>query len=267
MAKNGYIGIGSKARKVKNIYIGVNGVARKVKNAYIGVNGVAHEWFSSDVAIGSLPVGSSVFMNVDNVRTEFIVVHQGIPNTTKYDSSCNGTWLLMKDLRFGTCAFSENYYTSYSVSDICEYLKRSGLARFDSNIQSIIKTVKIPYCAGSGSMTVYKDKLSVKLFSLSAAEVNFSGEDIPIDGAVLDYFKGGGNSKRIAYNSTGTAHDWWLRSSSTRYDEDAESYIYACLVEDTGNVRWWDTDYYRHIRPAMILPPDVLLDDNNNVIA
>ena len=41
MAKGVYIGVDSKARKVKRIYVGVNGIAKIVKKAYIGVGGKA----------------------------------------------------------------------------------------------------------------------------------------------------------------------------------------------------------------------------------
>lgn len=47
MAKNAYIGVDGKARKVKNIYIGVDGKARKVKKAYIGVGGKARLFYSA----------------------------------------------------------------------------------------------------------------------------------------------------------------------------------------------------------------------------
>lgn len=43
----GYIGINSKAQKIKNIYFGLNNVALKVKKGYIGVNGVAQLWYNS----------------------------------------------------------------------------------------------------------------------------------------------------------------------------------------------------------------------------
>ena len=47
MGKNAYIGISSKAKKIKNIYVGVGGVAKKVKKAYIGVGGKAKLFWSS----------------------------------------------------------------------------------------------------------------------------------------------------------------------------------------------------------------------------
>lgn len=47
MAKDVYIGVGGKARKVKNLYIGVGGKARKVKKAYVGVGGKARLFYTS----------------------------------------------------------------------------------------------------------------------------------------------------------------------------------------------------------------------------
>ena len=41
MAKNIYVGVGGKARKVKQLYVGVAGKARKVKKVYVGVGGKA----------------------------------------------------------------------------------------------------------------------------------------------------------------------------------------------------------------------------------
>lgn len=52
MAKVSYVGISSKARKVKKLYVGVGGKARKVKKAYIGVGGKARLFFSSGVQPG-----------------------------------------------------------------------------------------------------------------------------------------------------------------------------------------------------------------------
>ena len=52
------------ARKVKKMYVGVNGVARKVKKGYVGVNGVARQFFDGGVPISTLPVGSTVKLNV-----------------------------------------------------------------------------------------------------------------------------------------------------------------------------------------------------------
>lgn len=58
MAKGIYVGIDSKARKVKKAYVGVDNKARKVKKGYIGVAGIARPFFSSEkelVYYGAIP--------------------------------------------------------------------------------------------------------------------------------------------------------------------------------------------------------------------
>ena len=48
MAKGIYVGVDSKARKVKKAYIGVAGISRKIKKGYIGVNGRAQQFYSAE---------------------------------------------------------------------------------------------------------------------------------------------------------------------------------------------------------------------------
>ena len=49
-AKAVYVGVGSKARKMKKAYIGIGGTARKVKKMYIGVGGKARLCYSAAVS-------------------------------------------------------------------------------------------------------------------------------------------------------------------------------------------------------------------------
>ena len=80
---SGYFGVNNTARKIQNIYIGQNNIASQVKKAYIGdQNGVARLWYQSIVPISELPVGSVVKGIYGS--EEFIIVHQGNPNTTIY---------------------------------------------------------------------------------------------------------------------------------------------------------------------------------------
>ena len=57
----------------------------------------AHATPMSYRAASTFPVGSIFKMNISGEPWEFIVVQQGNPNASLYDSSCNGTWLLMKN--------------------------------------------------------------------------------------------------------------------------------------------------------------------------
>ena len=47
--------------------------------------------------LGSMSVGSTVKLKLGGTARDFLVVHQGLPSSM-YDSSCNGTWLLLKDI-------------------------------------------------------------------------------------------------------------------------------------------------------------------------
>ena len=72
-------------------------------------------------------------------------MNQGIPqNSSLYDDSCNGTWLLMKDC-YETRQWNNPDYNKYASSSIHSYLNGAFLNLVDSKVQNIIKQVKIPY--------------------------------------------------------------------------------------------------------------------------
>ena len=261
MAKALYDGVSGVARKVKKKYDGVSGVAQAVKKAYDGVGGVARQFWSSGTPLSSLAVGSTVYMKVNGVSKAFIVVNRGRPSSA-YDSSCDGTWLLMKNLHEKRAWDATN--NDYANSDIHAYLNSTFLGLFDSGVQSAIKQVKIPYRAGSGtSKTVSSGSsgLSTKVFLLSYTEVGFSGSSsAPVEGAVLDYFDGAANSDRIAYLN-GTATGWWLRSPFTGLTTS------ACYVGTSGADFSVNVTLSYGVRPCIILPSTQTVDDSFNVIA
>ena len=170
----------------------------------------------ANVKLGTKAVGSIVKIKVNGASKDFIVVQQGNPNTSTYDSSCAGTWLLMKDI-YTTSTFGNN--NSYKDSSIHTYLNGTFYNLIDSNIRAAIKQVKIPYQNGTGSggsLATGSNGLSTKVFLLSGYEVGWTTSDngyFPKDGVRLAYFgnSSSGNSKRIAYNGSSAAI-WWLRS-------------------------------------------------------
>ena len=177
----------------------------------------------ANVKLGTKAVGSIVKIKVNGASKDFIVVQQGNPNTSTYDSSCNGTWLLMKDI-YTTSTFGSN--NSYKDSSIHTYLNGTFYNLIDSNIRAAIKQVKIPYQNGTGSggsLATGSNGLSTKVFLLSGYEVGWTTSDngyFPKDGVRLAYFgnSSSGNSKRIAYNGSSAAV-WWLRSPNTNNDD------------------------------------------------
>ena len=218
---------------------------------------------SAGTKLSTLYVGHSVYLNVGGVRKEFLVVHQGKPSSL-YDASCDGTWLLMKDIYENRQWHSPNI-NSYTESAIHSYLNSTFLNLFESNIQAAIKQVKIPYVneAGSSAVASGANGLSCKVFLLSGYEVGIGGKTyLPQDGAKLSYFNLniGMDPKRIAYLN-GSAHPWWLRSP------DTNSVYYAWSVNSGGGCdTGFDVGLSFGIRPCIILPSDALVDDEYNLI-
>lgn len=217
----------------------------------------------ANVRLGAKAVGSIVKIKVNGASKDFIVVQQGNPNTSIYDDSCDGTWLLMKDI-YTTSKLDNN--NSYKDSNIHTYLNGTFYNLIDSNIRAAIKQVKIPYQNGTGSggsLATGSNGLSTKVFLLSGYEVGWTTSDngyFPKDGVRLAYFgnSSGGNSKRVAYNGSSAAI-WWLRSPLASNDNGVWS-----VGTDGSNVNGW---YFSScgVRPAFILPSTLVVSDDGTV--
>lgn len=216
------------------------------------------------VTLSSKAIGSTIKLKVNGSAKDFIVVHQGKPSSV-YDDSCNGTWLLMKDIYENRQWHSSNT-NDYANSTIHSYLNSTFLNLFESNIKNAIKQVKLPYRKGSGTSTTVtsgSNGLSAKIFLLSATETSFSFSSMPSgEGAELAYFKGcadnSSDSKRVAYLN-GSATSWWLRSPS------CNNFRYALYVSSNGDWRYNYCSYSCGIRPALILPSTLLVSDDGTV--
>lgn len=199
-------------------------------------------------------------MNVNNTPRDFLIVHQGLPSDL-YDVSCDGTWLLMKDI-YEKRAWNAPDSNIYANSAVAAYLSGDFLGLFDSGIQSVIKQVKIPYRDGTGYAGTDRggaNGLSCKIFLLSGPEVGLSGaHDMPNDGTKLDYFTEttSADGKRIAYLN-GTAEPWWLRSPTTN------NAINANYITAEGKYAGYRTQDKYGIRPALILPSTTTVGNNN----
>lgn len=213
------------------------------------------------VALGTKAVGSKVQLKLGGVKKNFIIVHKGKPSSL-YDDSCNGVWLLQEDIQ-ETRQWQSTNVNKLESSEIQAYLNSTYLALFDANIQAQIKQVKIPYRQNGGSGGTDRsgaNGLSCKIFLLSAREVGFSDTYIPNDGAKLDYFNSGNgtDTKRVAkYN--GSATGWWLRSPFT-YNTH---YVWLVLSDGQYYNNYANITY--GVRPALVLPTDLLVSDDGTV--
>lgn len=216
---------------------------------------------ASDIA-----VGSSVYLMENGVAAEYLVVNQGIPSASSlYDASCDGTWLLRKDL-YEKRAWHSININSYKASTIHSYLNSTFLGLFDSDIQAAIKEVKIPYVNGTGDSAVASgaNGLAAKIFLLSGYEVGWTQSTnsyFPIDGACLSNFSGlsATDSKRIGYLN-GKATRWWLRSPYLGNTS------YAWVVYTGGGYDYYVCSDSYGIRPALVLPSTAVFDKETLIL-
>lgn len=104
--------------------------------------------------------------------------------------------------------------------------------------------------------------LLCKIFLLSGYEIGFTTSDnpyFPVDGAKLSYFEAGISSsalnKRIA-KLNGSATNWWLRSPYTNLTN------YVWDIESSGNGSYTDLSSSYGVRPALVLPSTLVIDEN-----
>ena len=263
---SGYILTGGSRKEVKSLHTIAGGAARIVDKAYTLTGGNARLWYQRGTLLGSYAVGKTVKIAVGGKDYDWLVVHQGIPDAGIYDDSCDGTWLLMKDIYESRKWHSSNT-NDYANSTIHSYLNSTFLNLLESNIKNAIKRVKIPYRKGSGASTTVtsgSNGLSAKIFLLSATETSFNFSFMPSgEGAELAYFKGctdnGSDSKRVAHHN-GSATDWWLRSPYCFVTNG------AVRVDSNGGQDSNSCSFSHGMRPALILPKDVLVDDTGHII-
>lgn len=245
----------------------IGGTAYAIKKGRTLIGGTGYDIsLLSGTPISELPVGSIVKITVNGTLRDFLIVHQGLPGTM-YDDSCNGAWLLMKDI-YENRPWDSAGSNNYKASTINSYLNSTFLSLFESNIQDAIKQVKIPYVNGTGGSAVASgaNGLSTKIFLLSGYEVGWAAGDnssLPADGAKLDYFESGFDSsamnKHIAYLN-GSVAGWWLRSP---YTNDTS---YVWLGYPVNGYYAYGAYESFGIRPAFILPSDTLVSDDGTIV-
>lgn len=219
------------------------------------------------VLASSLAVGSTVKLMEGGTAVEYLVVNQGIPeNSSLYDASCDGTWLLRKYIH-SERQWNTSNVNKYESSAINTWLNGEFFNTLGGAEQAAIKQVKIPYRKNGGSGGTDQsgaNGLSCKVFLLSGYEVGWTTSDssyFPVDGAKLDYFAAsfGGNSKRVA-NFNGSAAIWLLRSPDT----GNTARVWNVLSD--GDYSYDNASYWHGIRPALVLPSNALFDETTMLL-
>ncbi len=223
---------------------------------------------STGILASALPVGSTVKLMESGSAVEYLVVNQGIPsNSNLYDASCDGTWLLRKDIH-SKRQWSTSNVSIYETSGINTWLNGDFFSSLGSVERATVKQIKIPYLTVGGSGGTIQsgaNGLSCKVFLLGGYELGWTTSDyssFPIDGAKLDYFtvSSGGNSKRIAYLN-GSAAGWWSRSPATNTTDNI-----VWNVNSNGSSGGNGVKASSGARPALILPKTALFDTSTLIL-
>ena len=174
----------------------------------------------------------------------------------------------MKDIYENRQWYSSNV-NKLESSTIHSYLNSTFLNLFDSNIKDAIKQVKIPYRKNGGSGGTNQsgaNGLPCKIFLLSGYEVGWTSsvnQYFPQDGAKLSYFESGTGTSADRKRSAkfkGSNGAWGLRSPCA----DNTSYGTSAMweVANDGRKLLAEASSTLGIRPAIILPSDMLVTDD-----
>lgn len=209
----------------------------------------------ANVKLSTKAVGSIVKIKVNGAAKDFIIVHQGLPSSA-YDASCNGVWVVMKDIY--TTMKWDGSNNDYLNSDMTAYLNGTFISLIDADIRNAIKQVKIPYTNYSNNNVMSgSNGLSCKVFLLSGTEVGFSGVSyMNAEGAKLSYFDSA--SKRVAYNGSSAAI-WWLRSPYT----NGYNSVWFVHTDGSNYGSWCGNSF--GVRPAFVLPSTLVVSDDGTV--
>lgn len=203
--------------------------------------------------LGNIAVGTILHLQESRVYQDYIVVHQGLPSSM-YNSSCNGTWLTRKTIPAEVDWGHDKH--SYESSGLKPYMDEWPNV-YAADIKEYIKQVTIP-CNPS--------QISCKAFALSALEIgggsSLYNEHTPPDGAVLSYFSGSDAQQRRIFQYVGEADTWFTRTAAMSTPNPRIVYVYV-----DGSFGWSNGVMPNGALPTIIMDPDAIVDDNNNILA
>lgn len=217
--------------------------------------------------LGDVAVDEIVKLKENGTAVNYIVVHHGKPSSI-YDDSCNGVWLLRercyKQLKYGS--------SDYSGSTIQSFLNSTFFNSIEKSIRDKIITVKIPYIRGDSGSDVASGSsgFSTKIFIPSMYELGSERADTGdeyADGAKLDYFFSNSVGVSVAAKKRKSFADYspttyvsWYTRTQYRVDE-------AFVVTESGGTRGTDKSENLGIRPIMLLPTSINVDESNNLFS
>ena len=221
--------------------------------------GEVHTALSADILASKLAIGQVVKLMENNVATDFIVVQQGLPSEA-YDASCNGTWLLRKNLyniMFWQHPYDSEKFYDWETCSANTWLNNTYYNLLGSVEQTVVKAVNIPVSA------TYN--VTDKVFWLGGTEVGFVGDsDFASVGAKLAYFDENSQYKadpKRVVTTGGVAQEWWLRSQRSTYDKQ------AFYIKTDGSSTYASIDNIsKGNRPCLVIPSTSKFDKDTLIL-
>lgn len=226
------------------------------------------------VPVSTLSTGTIIKINENGAPVEYIVIQQGKPHETMYDDSCDGTWVLRKDIHSKQLWNSEanNDYKSSTIHNWLNSTFRNSLSQYDD---SIIRTVKIPYRNGNangGTTDTGANGLSTQIFLLALCELlSYVDLDDFNEGTFIQYFKSVSIVESKAYAEyNGVITEYWTRSPvyegmsggkheigiiTTPTSSDYPCSFAYCYIDPHG------------VRPTFILNPESIVSLDMTLLA
>lgn len=246
--------------EIKSGRVLIAGTGYDIKKGRTLIGGTGYN-ISFGQPISNLPVGSIVNLEHDGALVPHIVVHQGLPSNY-YDASCNGTWLIRKDIAALSVFLTDSSggvpvnggYTSGTCT-ARKYVENTYYPKYSDKVKQCVKTIKM-----------YDLNHSTKCFLLQSFEASTTWVYPPSGGAsfkaTLDYFTN--DTRRIA-NYNGSATAWWLAD----IDSGHGPYVYPYYITSTGDYDSWSyASDQKGIRPTIIFDFESLVSispDSNGI--
>ena len=190
-------------------------------------------------ALRNLPVGSEVYLNVDGVRTKHLILHQGNPDTSKYHSSCTGTWIVNLELDYKS--YWASGYPYYKSSMIHEYCTTTYLEKLEPQIRDNLNEVTLGYETD--------EFFTAKVFCLRGDELTGLSDAYC---SQLSYFETISKAER-------TFMSGWLRDEVNTADK-------VKYVDYDGNISSGTPLTNRNVRPVCILGDVFVVNDEGDVL-
>ena len=218
------------------------------------------------ILASELSVGSVVKLMEGGSPVEYLVVQQGKPSAA-YSESCDGTWLLRKQVTGTGVPFdSDAYLKKFVGSNVYNWIHDTYVNTLADEALGAIKNVTIPCNTGGAT--------SCTAFLLSTYELGFiktSNNYLPEEGAKLEYFRDApeGSSgapmpayaRRIAYDGAGTAYRWWTRTFCT----DSTYGAVGVGTDGSGSIGSNKQTIWS-VRPAVVVDFETVFNANTLVL-